>query len=150
MIEVAGILIRRGKAFLPTKAKAGPGTYIEVEPISIVDVTMEAITAMIERMMEAGHPPSPPITKEFWQQRKDPMLAATGVKSWSKLAKDSASYSIDWSQDQITLYMSRLDKKGRFEADPDKTRYFSPDTPLQMIVQAIIADVATRPEMHVN
>lgn len=45
------------------------------------------------------------------------MLAAAGVKSWYRLAKGGADYSIFWEEDRIVLYMSRLDKKGRFEVD---------------------------------
>jgi hypothetical protein len=144
MLEVAGILIRQGKAYLPTQSKVGTGTFIEVEPVLVADITVEDLLSALDRLSAAGHPPGPAMTREFWQQRNDPVLAATGAKSWKKLAKDSASYSIEWSQGGITLYMSRLDKKGRFEEDTGKTRLFDPDISLEVILEIILEDVVSR------
>lgn len=44
--------------------------------------------------------------------------------------------------------MSRLDKKGSFEEDPNKTKTFGLDVPLEAIVEAILADMKTRPELE--
>jgi hypothetical protein len=63
------------------------------------------------------------------------------------LAKKGASYSIVWGPDEITLYISRLDKKGRFETDPTKTAKFAKGTSLETIVETILADVRSRPEL---
>ena len=84
------------------------------------------------------------------QQRKDPILTAVGVKTWNQLAKGGAEYSISWAENQIALYMYRLDKKGRFEPDPNKTKTFPKDTGLRGIVEAILADVNTRPELQLS
>jgi hypothetical protein len=82
--------------------------------------------------------------------RKRPGLipSAAGVSSWKKLAQGGASYSIQWRKDStITLFISRLDKKGRFEWDPARTRTFAGDTPLRTVVEAILEDVRSRPEL---
>jgi len=43
--------------------------------------------------------------------------------------------------------MSRLDKQGRWEWDPAKTRTFPADTPLPDIIAVILEDMRSRPEL---
>jgi hypothetical protein len=63
------------------------------------------------------------------------------------LAKGGASYTIQWGKDDIILYISRLDRKGRFEVDPAKTRTFPKDAALRTLADAILQDVHSRPEL---
>ena len=79
------------------------------------------------------------------QQRKDPVLTTTGARSWKELAKTGAAYTIDWTDKEIRVDMSRLDKKGRWEYDPEKTCTFPPDTPLDQIIAIIMEDIRSRP-----
>ncbi len=41
-----------------------------------------------------------------------------------------------------------LDEKGRFVEDPSKTRMLVRDIPVRTIVEMILADVCSRPELH--
>jgi hypothetical protein len=120
--QSVGLIIYKNKAYVPVEAQTEAGFYFAVEPVFT--------TPTLEEM-----------------KKKDVILSITGAKSWKALAKNGASYPISWSKDGITLYMSRLDKKGRFETDPNKTRVFSRETPLQTIVEAILEDVQSRPEL---
>ena len=121
-----------------------------IEPVYTVDSTVDKVLAALEKAIATGHPQIPPPTKEDMEKWQDPILAASGTKSWKQLAKNSASYNIFWAENQIFLYLSRLDKQGRFEPDPKKTKIFPKNTPLRVIVEVILADVNTRPELEIS
>lgn len=123
------------------------GPYVLVEPIYVVNLGVQEIAEALEKVINTGHPTFPSLTREEWQKRKDPVLKAAGVKSWKALARNGASYTLEWSQDTITLYVSRLDRQGRFETDPAKTRTFPKQTSLETIIEAILDDVRSRPEL---
>jgi hypothetical protein len=143
MIKIASIIIRGGKAYLPVSAKVeGGGPYVLVEPVFTANLTVDDLTAALERIIAAGHPPIPPLTRDDWRRRKDPLLAAAGVKSWKQLATDSRAYALTWEADKITLYLHDLDEQGRFAAGPGRFQTFPSDTPLRTIVAAILEDAS--------
>jgi len=148
MIEVAGVIVRKGKAYIPVHAKSEGGPYYLIEPVFTVDLTVDDLLAALSNAIAAGHPQIPPPTKEDMKKCQDPILRASGTKSWKQLAKNGASYNIFWSENQTILYMSRLDNQGRFEPDPNKTKTFPKDTEMRVIVEAILADANTRPELE--
>jgi len=39
MIEVAGVIVRKGKAYIPVHAKSEGGPYYLIEPVFTVDLT---------------------------------------------------------------------------------------------------------------
>jgi hypothetical protein len=147
MIRVAGIIVRNGRGYVPTEAVVEGGPYILVEPIYTVNLTAREVIEALKSVIDAGHPEFSSLTHEEWQRRKDPILEVAGVRSWKELAKGGASYTIEWSEDSVTLYVSRLDHKGRFEVDPTKTNTFPRQTPIETIVGAILKDVRSRPEL---
>jgi hypothetical protein len=140
MTNRVSAIARQGKAYIPVYAKTEGGPYFIVEPVFTADLTVDSLMAAFEQAIAVGHPQIPRLTEEDMQRRKDPILAATGVKSWKKLAKDSACYTVSWHQGQITLYLHNLDKQGRFASSPDRTQPFPQNTPLRTIVEAILAD----------
>lgn len=102
----------------------------------------------IQAVKDAGHKRLPdPKTREEFQRRKDPVLASTKARSWKQLARNGASYTVGWTANEIRIDMSRLDKKRRWENDPEKVRILPPDTPLEKIVEVTLEDIKTRPEL---
>lgn len=99
-------------------------------------------------MKKAGHKTIPdPKTRDEFLARKDPILAASGARNWKQMAKTGASYSIDWTEKEVHIDMSRLNKNGVWEYDPEKKRILPPDTSIEEIVEIILEDVETRPEV---
>ena len=147
MIQGAWIVVRRGKGYIPTQGQIEAGFYMGIEPVYTVSLDAEDIIWAFEQVIAAGHPQLPTPTAEEMKKRQDPVLKAAGVRSWNELAKGGASYTIYWGKDDITLYISRLDRKGRFEVDPAKTRTFPKDTALRTLVDVILQDVHSRPEL---
>lgn len=144
---LVGIYIWRGKAYLPVQARLESGAWVDTEPVFIAELTVDALTLAVERVIAAGHRSLPDPTREEWEQRKDPVLAATTARSWKELARNGASYTISQEDDEIRVDMSFTDKKGRWQNDPEKVRVFQKEIPLNTIVKVILEDIKSRPEI---
>jgi hypothetical protein len=142
------IVVYRGKAYLPVLARFESGIWVLMEPVFAAELKVDELIAAIRKVIEAGHQTLPDPTREEWQKRKDPTLAATRARSWKALARNGASYGIDQTNATIRVDMSYTDKKGRWQNDPEKVRVFPRDTPLEKIVEIIVEDIRSRPEVQ--
>jgi hypothetical protein len=147
-VQIVGIYVWRGRAFLPVQAQYESGIFVDVEPAHSAELNVSDLTKAVLAVKDAGHTQIPdPKTREEFQARKDPVMAATGARSWKQLAQEGASYTIGWTDTEVHINMSRLDKKGRWEYDPAKVQKLSPDTHVKQIVQIILEDIQSRPEL---
>lgn len=145
--QSVSIVVWHGKAYLPVKARLESGLWMDLEPVHVADLNTESLLSAIEKVLIAGHPRLPNPTQEEMRQREDPILKATGARSWKELARSGASYSISWTEGGIQVNMSRLDRKGKWEWDPEKMRAFPPDTSLREVLAVILEDIQSRPEV---
>jgi hypothetical protein len=141
------IVVYRGKAYLPVRARFESGIWTGIEPVLAAELNAEDLVAAIEKVIAAGHPVLPDPTREEWQKQRDPILAATKARSWKALARNGATFSIYQEDGEIEVDMSYTDKKGRWQFDPEKVRRFPQHTPLEEIVAVILEDVRSRPEV---
>ena len=144
------IIIHQEKAYFPTKAFSD-GLWIDVEPVYMSSLNLMELVSTIREILGKEYPIFPDLTQEEWKQwhkKRGVILKATKTRSWKQLAKTAASYSIYLVDDQLFVSMSRLDKKGRWEWDPDKEHVFSKDEPLENIVAIIISDAKSRPNLN--
>jgi hypothetical protein len=139
--------VYRGKAYLPVQAIYESGLWVDVEPVFIAALDVEELTEAANSVIAAGHRLLPAPTAVEWQKRRDPVLVATGARSWKALARRGAAYSISQSNGEIRLDMTYTDQKGRWQFDADKVQVFPEGTPLADIVRAILEDVQTREEV---
>ena len=146
-MRVLSIYVWHGKAYLPAIAQDESGVFVVTDPVYIANLDPEELLAAAETVLSMGHPHVPRPTREEVHKRRDPVLTATKARSWKELARTGASYTADWTDREIRVDMSRLDKKGRWEYDPNKVRLFPPDTPLLEIVAVILEDIQSRPEV---
>jgi hypothetical protein len=146
--ECVGIYVWQGKAYLPVQARTELGVWMDTEPVYVADVTTEELLSAVQKILMAGHLQVPHPTREEWRRHKDPVLTATGARNWKELARTGASYSIRWNDEGIRVSMSRLDKDGKWEFDPEKLRVFPPNTALEDIVAVILEDVRLRAEVE--
>jgi hypothetical protein len=140
-LTVVTICAWRGRAYLPVAAKLESGGFVDIEPVYTADLNLEALEVAVGKVLAAGHPRLPSPTREEWRKRKDPLLAATGTRSWKELAQVGVSYVIGWTAKEIRIDMSRLDKRRRWEYDPSKVRILPPATPLRDVVAIILEDI---------
>ena len=147
MTKLVGVIVRQGRAYIPTTARTPKGLMVAINPIYTVECNLENLVQIMERMEVVGNPQIADLDWEAFH-RHDPTLQAAKVRSWKELAQGGASYTIEWLPgEEITLYTSMLDKRGRFVDDPAKTRTFPPNTPTSVVVGAIWSDICSRPEL---
>ncbi|GEM_PF-1574977 len=146
-LRVVVIDIWRGKAYLPVQARYETGGSMDVEPVYMANLTAEELIVAMEKVLAAGHPRLPALTREEIRHRADPVLKATSARTWKELSQTGASYVIGWSDKETRIDMSRLDKKGRWEYDLAKTRILPSEAPLKDIAVIIMDDIRSRPEV---
>lgn len=142
-----GIIVWKGKAFLPSYAEYSSGIVVHVEPVHVTELSISGLLSSISKVLSSECILLPDPSPEEWKKRKDPILVATGAKSWRELARKGASYGLEWTDQGIRLDISRLDKKGRWEIDPNKVKILPHDTSMDYIVEIILEDIKTRAEM---
>jgi len=148
--QTAMIYVRQGKAYLPVMALTEVGLLAGIEPVYTVPLTLEDLVAALEKVIAAGHPRIPHPTQEEWPRllREDPVLRAAKVKSWRAFSQHSVFYMIGWTEQAVIVYVSQLDHLGRAEFASAKKLSFPKETPLRTIVEAILEDVRSRPELQ--
>lgn len=147
--QTAMIFVRKGKAYIPVLALTECGVLMGIEPVYTAALTLEDLLAALEKVLAAGHPQIPHPTQEEWRRlsRKDPILRAAKVKSWRAFSQHSVVYMIGWTEQAVVVYISQLDRLGRAEFASAKKLNLAKDTALRTIVEVILEDVNSRPEL---
>jgi len=146
-VSLVVVYVWKGRAYIPIQAQYESGIFVGIEPVIIASLNIEEMAEAVRAVKDAGHKRLPdPKTREEFLARKDPVLEATHARSWKQLAKTGASYTIGWTENEVRIDMSRLDKKGRWEYDLEKARILPSDTPIDQIVEIILEDLKARPE----
>ena len=149
MDVVADVIVYKDKVYIPTSARL-EGGHLQIEPVYTASLAAHELAQVLKQVAAAGNPTIPMPTREEFQRRRDPVLNAAGVPSWTALARHGAAYAISWSSSEILLDMSMRDKKGRFVWDPEKTKRWPPETDFQTIAEAILEDARSRPELSIG
>ncbi len=142
------IYVYHGKAYLPTQVKFESGIRADAEPVYTANLTLQDLVHAAEKVLTTGEARLPDPTREEWRRRKSPTLDATKARSWKELERSGASYSVAITDALVRVDVSRLDEMGQYQFDPAKARIFPPDTPLQDIMQVILDDIQSRPELR--
>ncbi|MFB0535687.1 MAG: hypothetical protein ACETWR_11985 [Anaerolineae bacterium] len=141
MIEVAGIFVWHHKAYLPVLGKTEVGFFWEADPLLTSELTANALTAALEKIVELGNPPMRhPTQAEF--RKLTPVQKALGMRSWKKMAQAGViRCGIWWMSDKILVAFSPRDAKDVQEIDFANQREFPLDTPLRAIVEYVLGEV---------
>lgn len=143
-LRSASIIYYQGKFYIPSSIESISGIIIDAEPVYVTGVNIDEMRKVIETVLLTPRPRVPDLTRDEWKKRKDPVLNATGAKSWKELARKGSSYNIGWSDKQKRLDIARVNKQGKWEFDPEKARLFSVSTPLETILKIILDDVNSK------
>jgi len=141
------LIIRKGKAYIPTLAKTEWGVYMTMEPVYTVDLDDNALINSIKQLLKSGNTQVSNPSKEDLNHQPDPVLKAAKVNSWKKLSVGGATYTISQQPEGFTLEFYKKDEKGRFITDTSKTREFPPETNLREIVRIVLEDIYSHPEL---
>lgn len=138
------VIICNDKAFISVEGKTDSGLYVDMEPVFVSNVSIEEIKSNLAKVQAFGHPRVQILSSEDRNMAAKVMLKATGAKSWKELGRTGFCYTFSGNESYIFLQISRLDKKGRWEYDPEKEHTFPLDTPLDEVIQIIIDDYHSR------
>lgn len=142
------VIVRQGKAHIPTEAITDVGVYIMVDPVYTIGLDLNALAETMRLVLAKGNPQIPHPARDEINSLPQPLLKAAKAKNWKELTRGGMSYSVRWSKDEIALYFFEPDKKGYFKMDLARIIRFSPDTDMRTVAQAILDDVYSRPELQ--
>ncbi len=146
----ATVLVRRGKAYLPTVTITQAGFDHYMDPVYVADLNVPSLAAKLEVVKSAGNPrvPTPSLEELNHPKQHDPLFRAVGVGTWRKLEEGGAMYAIRWSEKGVRVYVTTPGKRlGDFRYDEDRERNLPPDTPVEEVARVILEDVRSRPEL---
>ena len=125
------------------------GAMLAIEPVDKVPFTVDELASALMRAKDRGNPTVP--TPEKYDAEMDVLLKATGAKNWKEIARNGPAYSLEWSDSgEITLYLSELDKQGRYASGIGKTLRYPADTPIYDIARTIVEDARSKYRMAIN
>lgn len=144
MYKAITVYVWHGRAYLPVQGRVERGAWTNLDPVHVAQLNEADLVHAMQEVLAVGHPM---VTEEEWEamkQKSDSLLKATKARSWKQLAKEGAAYSIAILPDQAVLYITMVNRQGKWEFDPAKTTTFAPDTNLSVLAQVILDDVRSR------
>jgi hypothetical protein len=143
--KLAVVYVWKGKAYVPTEGQVFPGGgFVDIDPVSVVELANPPLVEAIMASLSLGHPPVASLTPQEWTTRKDPILIATGARSWSELYRHGENYTIEWTPERVLLQLSDPDPQGGWNFGIERQLHFPPDVRLETLVDAILRDIASK------
>jgi hypothetical protein len=138
--------LKKGMVYLPTTVVDKNRVYRDVDPVTVVPV---ADTDALRRAMWNTIPKENRfVTPSVEDARKPPVvLKHTGDKSWRGFMRGTSLRSIYEKDGKYQIEGYRLHRKGYWEQDPDNVIKFPAGTPLDDVIDrmiAILQDAAQR------
>jgi hypothetical protein len=150
-MNLAELIIRQGKAYVPVMAPTDVGLTVQVEPVFVSDLTVESLLNALEQALNTVHPLVRQPTREEWGRWRSPVHKAAGVRSTKQMLKGAADYVIYWRDDETLMYSSHAGEATRWQDTTDEApQSFPKDVPLRTLVEAILSDVEKHPELQVE
>lgn len=135
-----GLYLRRNVVFVPTTGVLAEGPiYRQMEPVEVVPLSnTDGVRRALHSVIERGNPPAP-----RYSAGKFPppvLLKYAGVKTWSTFERGALTWGIRQSDEffQIVGYR-RHATKGYWEEDPQQKIQFPSGTPIDAVVDRMIA-----------
>jgi hypothetical protein len=130
--------LKKGMVYLPTTVVDKNRVYRDVDPVTVAPV---ADTDALRRAMRNTIPKENPIvTPSVEDARKLPVvLKHTGDKSWRGFMRGTTPWSVYEKDGKYQIEGYRLHRKGYWEQDPDNVIKFPAGTPLDDVIDRMIA-----------
>ncbi len=130
--------LKNSVVYVPTVTKLETGAYMDREPVAVVPVAYtDGLRRALLEVIARGNivMPSPP--KNNWPPPV--LLKYTGARSWSAFARGASTWSIKESDGDYCIVGYRTHRKGYWEEDPAQKIEFEPGTPVEGVVERMIA-----------
>jgi hypothetical protein len=132
-------------AYITTHARyKHNGLFTDIEPGYKIHPTQSELVPIVKELLSKRVDVLSDPTPIEIKKRRDLLPRVTGARSWKRLCKNGISYIIELSNQGFLLEMSRLDKKDRWEFDPDKIKTYPRNTDIAVIIQDVLEDLAER------
>lgn len=130
--------LKKGQVYLPTTINQGTARYMDIEPVTVVPAAdIEAVRQAIRNTIPEQNRFVPPSIEDA---RKPPVLLKyTGDKSWGAFKRGASLWSIYEEGGKYRLAGYRTHPKGYWERDPAQTIEFASGTPLDDVIDRMIA-----------
>jgi len=139
--------VRKRKVIIPTVVQAADGFYMDSQPVEIIDLrNLEGLKQSLLTALKQGNPQVP--TPETTSQPGSPVLEAVGIRRWEAFEKGSALYTVHCSTQAVTVYATGRGDDGMWTQGHDRQQLFNASTPLTIVVEALIADMLSRPDLN--
>ncbi len=140
--SIVTIYLGQKSAYIPTQIRYDTEQAVEGEPVYSCKPILRELLLIIEKILASQDKrlPSPDSMNEVFKNAALPMLKATKLRSWTQLAKNFCSYMIVITENDISLSISRLDKKGRYEFPTSLRAIYPKNVPLENLVLYILDD----------
>ena len=131
------LILRKGKAFVPTMAQTEAGFYIGIEPVEVIDATdRQGLEQALIRAVNRGNPVVPTPTRDKFPE--DPLLKHAKVKSLSTFEKSAQSWKLSKREGAYLIAPYRPGKHGGSEEDVDRTEAIPEEEPLEYAVHRLV------------
>ena len=132
------LYLKKGTVYLPTVVNQGIAVYMDVEPVTVVPV---ADTEGLRRALRNTIPTANAFLAPSPEDGRRPpvILKYTGDKSWSAFSRSASAWSIYEKNGIYRIAPYRTHQKGYWEEDPDREIEFPPRTPINDVIERMIA-----------
>ena len=130
--------LRKGHFYMPVLAKTVAGFYQGIDPVAVIPVSQTAeLRRAIAETIAQGNPVIPtPSPKEI---PLPSVLKYAGVKTWKAFERDALSWKITENNGIYQIVGQRDGRYGGTVDDPDQTITFPSGTPIDDVIDRMIA-----------
>ena len=132
------LYLKKGTVYIPTTVNQARAVYMEVEPVTVVPV---ADTEALRRAMRETIPKENRFVPPSIEDARKPavVLKYTGDKSWPAFMRGTSPWSIYEKDGKYQIEGYHIHRKGYWERDKNQTTEFPAGTPLDVVIDRMIA-----------
>ena len=131
------LIIRKGKAYIPTMAKTEAGFYMGMDPIEVVDTAdRREVEDAVMRAITRGNPVVPTPTRDSYPP--SPLLKAANVKSLSTFEKSARSCKLSKAEGAYEIVPYKRTKPAGALEDREQSEYVADSEPLPVVVHRLV------------
>jgi hypothetical protein len=132
------IYLRNAIVYIPTMGKMGEGFYRGIEPVAVVPVgNSESVQQALQAAIMRGNPSVPMLKRGEWPPPV--LLRYAGVKSWSVFERGMQLWDFRERNGTYEIAGNFKGRNGMWIAHPDRTTRFPPGTPVNAVIERMIA-----------
>ena len=132
----------RDKVVFPTVVQAEEGFYIDVDPITICDITdIVWLRELLMSSLEKGNPIVPTPERSEEHSPGSPLLEKLKLKKWLRFEAEASMYSVYVNEDRFEYYCSGNAVDGQWRPNQIRHTTFEGNIGLDALIDHIVIDI---------